>query len=166
MQAKRFKKAIKMKQCTKCKKYKENKLFSRRGKNGFCSWCKECANEDRRRWYRENNQLQIERSKKYRKDHPDKTKNTKLNQKYKISIEQFNAMNETQKGVCAICLRHDTYKHKKTNERPALSVDHDHFTGKVRGLLCGNCNRAIGLFKDSIKLMESAVSYLRKHKGR
>lgn len=60
-------------------------------------------------------------------------------------------MLEAQGGCCAIC------KAPKGNK---LCVDHDHRTGKVRGLLCSNCNAGLGMFKDSEDLLQSAKGYL------
>jgi hypothetical protein len=60
-----------------------------------------------------------------------------------------------QGGVCAICKGAcSTYKH--------LSVDHCHTTGKFRGLLCGNCNRGLGLFQDNATVLKNAIDYLTK----
>ena len=75
--------------------------------------------------------------------------------KYNISIADYDAMYEEQGGVCAICHL------PQTNKRfTHLCVDHDHESGKVRGLLCDPCNRAIGLLKDDQRLLESAQRYL------
>lgn len=78
---------------------------------------------------------------------------------YGITLEQYNAMFDIQKGCCAICNKHQTEFKRR------LSVDHCHETGKVRQLLCDLCNRALGYFKDSPELLETAASYLRKHNG-
>ena len=78
------------------------------------------------------------------------------NTKYGITIEDYNDMFEKQKGVCKICALPQT--NKRFNH---LCVDHDHETGKVRGLLCDPCNRAIGLFKDDPRLLNKASQYLR-----
>jgi hypothetical protein len=84
-------------------------------------------------------------------------KDTHLRGRYGITEAQFNEMNENQGGLCAICHRTNLYG-AKTKE---LYVDHCHETKKVRGLLCNHCNRALGLFGDSIENLENAILYLR-----
>lgn len=74
-----------------------------------------------------------------------------------ISIEDYEDMLISQKGNCAIC-------GLKEKSGCRLSVDHDHKTKKVRGLLCGNCNRGIGLFKDDPFMLDLAFMYLNEHK--
>ena len=68
-------------------------------------------------------------------------------------------MLQRQDGKCAICghLPHgeDTYRLAKN-----LAVDHDHITGRVRGLLCDKCNRGLGHFNDNVLLLQKAISYL------
>ena len=68
-------------------------------------------------------------------------------------------MYEQQNGVCAICGKPET-KVQYGKIQP-LTVDHNHETGKVRGLLCFNCNIAIGKLKDDIVLLEKAIDYLK-----
>lgn len=75
-----------------------------------------------------------------------------LKNKYNLTWEEYEEMFEEQNGVCAIC--------KGTEEGRMLAVDHNHTTGEVRGLLCGSCNRALGLFKDDPKLLEIAKEYV------
>lgn len=75
-----------------------------------------------------------------------------LKAKYDISWDQYQEMFETQNGVCAIC--------SIDKEDETLHVDHCHTTGKVRGLLCGCCNRALGLFKDSPEILSKAEEYV------
>jgi hypothetical protein len=74
-----------------------------------------------------------------------------LKTKYGITPYEFAKLLKDQKGVCAICGR---------NQIKSLHVDHNHSTGNVRGLLCGQCNRAIGLFGESIELLMAAAVYL------
>lgn len=74
--------------------------------------------------------------------------------KFGITLADYEAMSEAQGGVCAIC------KKPPQKHRRHLDVDHDHKTGRVRGLLCSPCNRAIGYFRDDPELMRAAAAYL------
>lgn len=87
-------------------------------------------------------------------------KNFQLQKVYGISLQEYNALLEQQHGVCAICEKPETQTHKKTKAIMNLSVDHDHTTGHVRGLLCKKCNMALGLFQDSRDLLQNADKYL------
>ena len=80
--------------------------------------------------------------------------------KYGIKPEDYNNLLIKQNGVCAICLKSETKIHPRTKQVAQLSIDHCHTTGKVRGLLCGNCNFAIGHLQDSPYLCERAMNYL------
>lgn len=77
----------------------------------------------------------------------------RVKREYGLEPEEYLEILEKQKGVCAIC------KTKKDE----LCVDHDHVTGKVRGMLCKNCNVGLGHFQDNIDLMKVAIKYLRKN---
>ena len=87
-----------------------------------------------------------------------KTKDTALKETYGITLTEYDAMAENQDHVCAIC----GSPSKDTGK--ALAVDHDHRTGAVRELLCGPCNRGLGLFEDRADLLTAAAAYLNKHK--
>jgi hypothetical protein len=80
-----------------------------------------------------------------------------LKKTYGITIEDYNKMFEEQKGCCAICGRH------QSEEKKRLHTDHDHATGKVRGLLCVKCNNLLGQAKDSIEILELSIEYLKRH---
>jgi hypothetical protein len=77
---------------------------------------------------------------------------SRLKQRYGITLDEYFVLVESQQKACAICGVIPEVK---------LHVDHDHETGRIRGLLCGSCNRAIGLFKDNVNLMLKAAEYLR-----
>lgn len=112
-------------------------------------------------WYAANRDRALERSKAYQRERrstPEfarKRRDYELRKKYGITLEQYEAMLESQ-GGCAIC-----------TAQPAaggvLDVDHCHDTGRVRGLLCNPCNRAIGLLRHDMALIEKAVAYLGEH---
>lgn len=70
--------------------------------------------------------------------------------KYGLSETDYYEILQRQGGLCAICRR-------KTE---TLHIDHDHRTGRIRGLLCFHCNSGIGKFGDSIDTLESAIRYL------
>ena len=89
-------------------------------------------------------------------DNPRKSKDANLQNSYGISIEEYEIMFEKQGGRCAICGKHQSELTKR------LFVDHSHETGKVRSLLCTNCNFGIGYFKDSELLLLRAAEYLRE----
>lgn len=74
---------------------------------------------------------------------------------YGITLEQYDEMLVAQNGVCAICR-----EECKSGRR--LSVDHCHETGKVRGLLCGNCNQGIGRFGHSPERLSAALAFLNR----
>jgi hypothetical protein len=77
-----------------------------------------------------------------------------LKRRYGLSAEEVEAWIESQGGLCLIC-----------EEQPAEHVDHDHVTGKVRGLLCFGCNGGLGQFRDRVDIMRNAIEYLEGHSG-
>lgn len=106
--------------------------------------CKDCHNAKNRAWAEAN----PERYKEIHENAKRKHRYGKLG----ISEEIFQEMLKRQAKRCAIC------KKKQNGER--LRVDHDHVTGKVRGLLCKNCNLALGNFKDNPVSLARAIEYL------
>lgn len=151
------------KTCSKCSSTKSVELFSKdkKKKDGYCSQCKSCQNSDKarnnevRKQYYERNKSNILLSmrQKYKAD-PAAAKDRDLKKAYGISIEQYNALLKSQQECCAICKQH------KSLFKKSLAVDHCHRSGKVRGLLCTNCNRAVGNLKDSVDLAKNLTSYL------
>lgn len=99
--------------------------------------------------------LQQRRADRWRQSEkrPEATRKATL-KKYGITPQQYNQILLSQGGGCAICKGRPKLKE-------ALPVDHCHTTGRVRGLLCSNCNRGLGCFKDSPALLVAAVSYLK-----
>jgi hypothetical protein len=131
-----------LKTCTKCKEIKELERFNadKRNKDGKRSYCKCCQ-------------------KNYHKTRKKKTKSgysrdRHYKRTYGITLEQYQSMFYEQNGKCAIC--------KKSSDK-RLVVDHSHETGKVRGLLCSNCNTALGLLKEKEENFLQAILYLKQH---
>jgi len=79
----------------------------------------------------------------------------------KCESAQFEALLQAQNSRCAICGASHGHKSRRGTVC-RLAIDHDHETGKVRGLLCNNCNRGLGRFKDSIENLEAAIRYLKR----
>lgn len=109
-----------------------------------------------RAWREANPERSKENRRKYYEANKDKelSYSTSLNRfrKTGVSAEQYQKQHVLQKGLCAIC---------SGTCSKALAADHDHVTGLFRGLLCNNCNRALGHFKDSPELLLKAVEYLK-----
>lgn len=78
---------------------------------------------------------------------------TILKNRYGITEDDYFKMFEKQSGSCAICKNPSSIQH--------LDIDHNYDTGRVRGLLCNNCNRGLEHLQDSVLILESAISYLK-----
>lgn len=86
-----------------------------------------------------------------------------LKRVYRISTENHQKMKIDQDSLCAIC-GSKGFLIGRNGHTEKLHIDHCHTTGKVRGLLCPNCNRALGLFQDNPELMRQAATYVEEHK--
>ena len=102
----------------------------------------ERAKENRKRNYELNKEANLQYAKEFN-----------LKRKFNLTLTQYKELLQKQNNVCAICGGTCT---------KSLAVDHNHNTGKVRGLLCNNCNRGLGHFKDSIKNLTTAINYLKE----
>lgn len=117
--------------------------------------------EYQREYYLKNRDRILKRQSEYEKLHKEKRnahrkttwRGWHLQNRYGITVEQYKEMFEKQGGLCAIC-------GKPEQIHANLSVDHCHISGKVRGLLCTNCNRAIGLLGDNKDILRKAIEYL------
>jgi hypothetical protein len=89
--------------------------------------------------------------------------NMRLINEFGITLDDYNKLFIDQDGKCAICGTSTAGKPKEGLNSLRFAVDHDHATGKVRGLLCSMCNRSLGGFKDDIIILNNAIKYLHKH---
>lgn len=104
-----------------------------------------------------------EYSRLHRKNNKDHYRAKHLRKEYGADIAYERKMLVEQNGVCAICEKpEELTRNSKTTRK--LSLDHDHATGALRGLLCGNCNLAVGYFCDDPVIMQKAIAYLDRYK--
>jgi hypothetical protein len=87
-----------------------------------------------------------------------KRRRNKIFAKYKITMAEYEAMNRKQSGKCAIC-----FDLPENQPYGVLCIDHCHKTGKVRGLLCKECNTGLGRFEDKLQILSNAIDYLKAH---
>jgi hypothetical protein len=155
------------KTCYQCKKEKEFSQFHKsKRKGGLATYCKACTHDTYAcrvsdPVYRA--KLNTESKDRYKKTGGFKHRELGWRQYgivtesgEKFTEQEYNRIFQIQGGKCAICEVHQSLLKR------ALSVDHNHETGTVRGLLCNRCNWTIGLFNDQVKLMSKAAEYLNK----
>lgn len=130
-----------MKVCTTCRKPKSEKCFYHYSDGRLFGRCKTCSGKKGEE-YRLKNKEKIIRRHMVRR----------LKVKYGITVETYDDLLKYQGGVCAICGGDGKWK--------MLGVDHNHATGKIRGLLCHSCNVLIGHARESSSILEKAISYL------
>ena len=97
---------------------------------------------------------EIAYQREWRSKNREKRRNIELKHRFGITLEDYNNMFIQQEGKCKICKKH------QTELKTTLHVDHDHTSGKVRGLLCKQCNFAIGYFQDDPQICRDAAIYL------
>lgn len=162
------------KRCNTCGIEKDlNEFYRQAGmRDGHRNNCKRCHLEAHRRWYQKNGDYEKSRVATWRQNNAGRVNDTRrarrssdggrsklrdreghLRRKYGLTSNIFEALVLAQLGKCAVC---------GANEGMELHVDHDHRTNKVRGLLCGKCNKAIGLLNDDPNLMNAAKEFLER----
>lgn len=140
------------------------------GKHGLQPRCKECKRKENRQFILENPENKKQWDKKYAQSHPEvhrsaslkyarsekgkrNVKKNWLENKYGLTEEQYQSIWNKQNGLCAICEKLEEITNR-------LHVDHCHATNTIRGLLCGKCNRGLGMFNDNKSLLIKAIGYL------
>jgi len=136
------------------------------GRDGTRPECKDCTRAEKKRWYHQNRKSEIKRVGQWQRENPEmvratmkrftasgkrniSNRKTHLKRKYGLALEAFDALLASQGGGCAVCGRTD-----------ADNVDHDHVTGRVRGILCFNCNVAIGHVAEDEDRLVALIAYL------
>ena len=101
-------------------------------------------------------------SREWARKNPERAKSITLKKMYGITLAEYDRMLEAQGGVCAVCKRPERARGADGAPRQ-MPVDHCHKTGRVRGLLCTSCNRALGMMEDNVVALQSAIDYLLRH---
>lgn len=127
---------------------------------------KRAANKDKRKAYMEENKERYkEYSKKYLEEHKEeialKKRAVYYKKKFGITLEEFNKLVEEAGGKCSICEKF----FDSTKRETSAVVDHCHKTGKIRGVLCNNCNAALGALGDSVERLQIVYDYLKSFEG-
>lgn len=143
--------------CPNCQEDLPMSAFNKSNRrDGYQTYCRACHNRMQREKYNSDPMAKVKRQIRAgrRKDRdPEVDRRAELKRLYGITLEQYVEMFVAQGEVCAICK-------EKCPTKKSLSVDHNHETGIVRGLLCNRCNRALGMFQDSPMLLMRAADYL------
>ncbi len=161
-----------MKRCSKCDELQPLTEFYRAAgtRDGYRGECKSCFKARAKARYPLVREQAIERARRWREENIDRFRENQrrmrskpafkerareghLKRKYGLSLEQYETMLISQEGGCAIC-------GTPPRDGVPLHVDHDHKTGRIRGLLCFTCNNALGDFGDDPGLLEAALRYV------
>jgi len=140
------------------------KAISKRSHDKYRAQHLEECRAARRKYYWEHRDQELARAEQYRREHPDRIAKIRRRRtkamahylrlrQYGLSQTTYDELLAKQNGVCAIC------RLANPNGR-ALSVDHDHGTDVVRGLLCLHCNSGLGQFRDDSELLRRALAYM------
>ena len=107
---------------------------------------------------------QLARTREWNEKNRRRKRELAFKHKYGIELVEYERRHAEQEGLCAICRRPETITDPRLEGigrgTRRLAVDHDHATGEVRGLLCYNCNTALGLFRDDPEALRAAIAYL------
>lgn len=183
----------KVKICCRCKIEKSIDLFPRNkrlsdGRDTRCSSCNSISSKNyrnlnlektrasTRRWYYANKSHVRDVQKRWGKNNPDKIKAAQkrykeshpnyrtfkdIKRNFGIDVSEYFKILNSQNGVCLICNRPE--RRKLFGKITRLAIDHNHKTGKVRGLLCSNCNRALGLLEENLVFIDQMKKYILKN---
>ena len=149
-----------MKTCTKCIKEKPLEAYYKasNSSDGKYSICIECKDAATKKWREENTEYYNKTMRDYRAaQDPNDRRDIDLKSWYGLPYGWYKSTLEAQGNVCAIC------KKPNRSKKRCLAVDHHHDTGKVRGIVCYSCNRALHAF-DNVDLFNAIMTYLEKYK--
>lgn len=129
--------------CGKCGKQKQSSEFYLSSVGVYSHWCKECSKEHGK----------LTRN-------PEEELDKQLWYNYGITRADYNALLEEQSGVCAACGQPESHTFKGKDKPKNLAVDHSHAFDAVRGLLCAECNLALGYMHDNPERIKALLKYV------
>lgn len=137
-----------MKICSRCRRMLPFSEFHKhkRHADGYQTYCRECRSAYFQEWYYTNHDRERAKERERYRRNPKRYREATLKSNFGITHREYDFLLAAQGGVCAICKRPETVVHK-SGRLKSLAVDHDHETGKVRGLLCYACNIRVGYFE-------------------
>lgn len=144
---------MKVKKCRICGRELPVSYFYKRNssRDGYRGECKECHANKSKAYYNS-----------HKAEHRVVSRRYSIKKNYGLTEDEFSALYESQGGKCAICGKSLTKVGKEKSK--VANIDHDHKTGKVRGILCQGCNLGLGGFRDNPEYLLSALFYLNKNK--
>lgn len=137
--------------CTKCS-LEQGARYRRLNKDSISEYGK--------KWYAKNKEKSAEKSRKWHEKNIGKKRDKHLRKTYGISLVEYAKMVCDQNGLCLICNNPPT----GSGRYEELFVDHDHATGRVRGLLCHGCNTALGMVKENTNTLSDMIDYIKYFK--
>lgn len=166
----------KNKRCSSCKEEKDVSEFPKNkgtssGLNAQCRVCsskkhaiyyrmnKSKIQDSHRRWRLNNPETHRARGRRWTRKNPEKAKAMYVRSDHGISMDEFQKMHDSQKGLCKVCSKPERAIYR--GKTRSLCIDHNHKTGKIRGLLCHRCNVALGLLEDDFRIVESLLEYIK-----
>lgn len=147
----------------------KNGVDAATGRTQYRNTCKKCYASRMRQYLQSHPEIRSEQVRKARiwaTNNPRKRADRLLRLRFSIGIDEYERIAEAQGHKCAVCGRDERDIDKRSGKRRRLAVDHCHKTGEVRGLLCGFCNRALGMLDEDIAMLQRAIMYLQKHRNR
>lgn len=142
-----------LKECSQCKLLKKHSEFHKdTNRYGLAYYCKECACANSRRHHARRMTFDVQ--------YKDNKRNSYILNTHGITSKEYEAKLEAQNYTCAIC------KVRLLARGHGTHLDHSHKTGEIRAMLCTNCNRGLGHFKDSTVILQNAIIYLDSHSRR
>lgn len=146
--------------CTRCRVPQPLNGFAKNrcAPGGRSLWCRSCRAQYKREWRRTNPERARAQDRRRNLRRKGTSGDYKRLKQYGLSRDAFQFLLRLQRSACAVCQM--VFGNTKSL---GPHVDHDHSTGRVRGLLCNNCNRALGLLNDSPSVLIAAAEYLGQH---